>query len=298
MPRAPARPGASRSSAAADLVRLHHRRRGWAWVAAGSADGRRGVGGHRQQPARPPQPDGGNPQRYPGRPAAGSAAGRARGRNRRYRAYSPRRYRRPGQREKPRCSLSAVRSRAFVSAPPSRQLGVRHHHADRDDRYHRLFPACRGELVGLRGGRGESGHLPPRGLSRFLHWRAPGRRLPGGDRRLPGQQRHGRHLGQAGTTGPAVQRPRSGLGLGHRADSRSAATARRSRASPGACSSTQSRSCCCTSSSCSRATSSSRRGRRAPGAGPHPGVVRRAQPPGRGRQGGGVRRPPRRRPGT
>ncbi len=48
-----------------------------------------------------------------------------------------------------------------------------------------------------------------------------------------------------------------------------------------------------------RHTSSSRRGRRAPvAAGPHPGGVRRAQPPGRGRQGGGVRRPPRGRRGS
>jgi hypothetical protein len=39
MPRAPARRAVSESSDAATLVRLHHRRRGWAWVAIGSAIG-------------------------------------------------------------------------------------------------------------------------------------------------------------------------------------------------------------------------------------------------------------------
>src|SRR3984957_3943972 len=39
MPQAPARRDTSESSDVAKLVRLHHRRRGWAWVAAGSAIG-------------------------------------------------------------------------------------------------------------------------------------------------------------------------------------------------------------------------------------------------------------------
>ena len=39
MPQAPARRAASESSDVAKLVRLHHRRRGWAWVAIGSATG-------------------------------------------------------------------------------------------------------------------------------------------------------------------------------------------------------------------------------------------------------------------
>jgi hypothetical protein len=39
MPQAPARRDASGSSDVADLVRLHHRRRGWAWVAMGSVIG-------------------------------------------------------------------------------------------------------------------------------------------------------------------------------------------------------------------------------------------------------------------
>ena len=39
MPHAPARRPASKTSAVARLVRLHHRRRGWAWVATGSATG-------------------------------------------------------------------------------------------------------------------------------------------------------------------------------------------------------------------------------------------------------------------
>ena len=39
MPRAPARRGTSESSDVAMLVRLHHRRRGWAWVAMGSVIG-------------------------------------------------------------------------------------------------------------------------------------------------------------------------------------------------------------------------------------------------------------------
>ena len=39
MPQAPARRAASKSSDVAKLVGLHHRRRGWAWVAAGSAIG-------------------------------------------------------------------------------------------------------------------------------------------------------------------------------------------------------------------------------------------------------------------
>ena len=39
MPEAPARRAAGRSSDVATLVTLHHRRRGWAWVAAGSAIG-------------------------------------------------------------------------------------------------------------------------------------------------------------------------------------------------------------------------------------------------------------------
>jgi len=39
MPRAPARRGGSESSDVARLVRLHHRRRGSAWVAAGSLIG-------------------------------------------------------------------------------------------------------------------------------------------------------------------------------------------------------------------------------------------------------------------
>lgn len=39
MPQAPARRATSESSDVADLVRLHHRRRGWAWVATGSVIG-------------------------------------------------------------------------------------------------------------------------------------------------------------------------------------------------------------------------------------------------------------------
>jgi hypothetical protein len=39
MPQAPARGATSESSDVAKLVRLHHRRRGWAWVATGSAIG-------------------------------------------------------------------------------------------------------------------------------------------------------------------------------------------------------------------------------------------------------------------
>lgn len=39
MPQAPARPDTSESSDVAKLVRLHHRRRGWAWVAIGSVIG-------------------------------------------------------------------------------------------------------------------------------------------------------------------------------------------------------------------------------------------------------------------
>jgi hypothetical protein len=39
MPQAPARRDTSKSSDIADLVRLHHRRRGWAWVAIGSVIG-------------------------------------------------------------------------------------------------------------------------------------------------------------------------------------------------------------------------------------------------------------------
>jgi hypothetical protein len=39
MPQAPAQRAASESSDVADLVRLHHRRRGWAWVATGSVIG-------------------------------------------------------------------------------------------------------------------------------------------------------------------------------------------------------------------------------------------------------------------
>jgi hypothetical protein len=39
MPQAPARPATSESSDVAKLVRLHHRRRGWAWVAIGSVIG-------------------------------------------------------------------------------------------------------------------------------------------------------------------------------------------------------------------------------------------------------------------
>jgi hypothetical protein len=39
MPQAPARRDTSASSDVADLVRLHHRRRGWAWVAIGSVIG-------------------------------------------------------------------------------------------------------------------------------------------------------------------------------------------------------------------------------------------------------------------
>ncbi len=39
MPQAPARRDTSKSSDVADLVRLHHRRRGWAWVAIGSVIG-------------------------------------------------------------------------------------------------------------------------------------------------------------------------------------------------------------------------------------------------------------------
>ena len=39
MPQAPARRATSESSQVARLVRLHHRRRGWAWVAIGSVIG-------------------------------------------------------------------------------------------------------------------------------------------------------------------------------------------------------------------------------------------------------------------
>src|SRR5271156_6275779 len=39
MPQAPVRRDASTSSDVANLVRLHHRRRGWAWVAMGSVIG-------------------------------------------------------------------------------------------------------------------------------------------------------------------------------------------------------------------------------------------------------------------
>src|SRR5215469_3776490 len=45
MPQAPARRDASESSDVARLVRLHHRRRGWAWVAAGSVIGLSVFGG-------------------------------------------------------------------------------------------------------------------------------------------------------------------------------------------------------------------------------------------------------------
>ncbi len=39
MPQAPARGGTSESSDVAKLIRLHHRRRGWAWVVIGSVTG-------------------------------------------------------------------------------------------------------------------------------------------------------------------------------------------------------------------------------------------------------------------
>ena len=39
MPQTPARRAAGRSPDVASLVRLHHRRRGWAWVGTGSAIG-------------------------------------------------------------------------------------------------------------------------------------------------------------------------------------------------------------------------------------------------------------------
>ena len=220
MPQAPARRATSESSDVAKLVRLHHRRRGWAWVAIGSVIGLVVYVGDRRKPVREPRRDGGNPRCYPGLRAARSGSGRASCRNRRYITHSPRRRGRPGEREGQRFALPAVRSRASPSAAPSWQLGVRHLHARRDDWYHRVYPARRSELVGICGRRGEPGHLQPGVVWSGLQRRGRARgRLPHGDRRLPVQKRRGRHLGQPGATRAAVQCPRPALGLGRRAES-------------------------------------------------------------------------------
>ena len=161
MPQAPARGATSESSDVAKLVRLHHRRRGWAWVAIGSVIGLvvyAGIGVNLFENLT------GTAETLSAIPvvrAARSGSGRASCGNRRYITHSPRRRGRPGEREGQRFALPAVRSRASLSAAPPWQLGVRHLHARRDDWYHRGYPARRGELVGICGRRGEPGHLQP-----------------------------------------------------------------------------------------------------------------------------------------
>ena len=217
MPQAPARGATSESSDVASLVRLHHRRRGWAWVTIGSVIGLvvyAGIGVNLFENLA------GTAETLNAIPVVllRSGSGRASCGGRRYSTHSPRRCGRPGEREGQRFALPAVRSRASLSAAPPWQLGVRHLHARRDDWYHRGSPARRGELVGICGRRGEPGHLQPGVVWSGLQQRASGR-LPHGDRRLPLHTRRGRHLGQPGATRPAVQCPRPALGLGHRAES-------------------------------------------------------------------------------
>ena len=219
MPQAPARRDTSESSDVANLVRLHHRRRGWAWVAIGSVIGLVVYAGIDVNLFENLTGTARDLHRYPGLRAARSGSGRASCGNRRYITHSPRRRGRPGEREGQRFALPAVRSRASLSAAPPWQLGVRHLHARRDDWYHRGYPARRSELVGICGRRGEPGHLQPGVVWSGLRRRGRARgQLPHGDRRLPFQKRRGRHLGQPGATRPAVQRPRPALGLGRRAD--------------------------------------------------------------------------------
>ena len=218
MPQAPARRATSASSDVAKLVTLHHRRRGWAWVAVGSVIGL---------------------AVYAGIDASlfANLTGAAEilsvipvfvllalvlvglsCRNRRYIAHSPRRRGRPDEGEGQRFALPGVRSRAQLSATPSWQLGVCHRRARRDDRYRPVSPARPSELVGICGRRGAPGHLQPGVVWSVLHSYIPIRRLPHSDRGLPFQKRRGRHLGQPGAARPAVQCPQPGLGLGQRAD--------------------------------------------------------------------------------
>jgi hypothetical protein len=161
MPHAPARRATSESSDVAKLVRLHHRRRGWAWVAVGSLIGLVvyvGIGVN----------------------LFGNLTGTAGilgvipvfvllalvlaglvvvivDTSRIHRADTAVQVSAKGQ----RFALPAVRSRASLSAAPSWQLGVCHGHARRDDWNHRVYPARRSELVGICGRRGEPGHLQP-----------------------------------------------------------------------------------------------------------------------------------------
>ena len=218
MPQAPARRATSESSDVAKLVRLHHRRRGWAWVAIGSVIGLvvyAGIGVNLFENLT------GTAETLSAIPVfvllalvlAGlvvvivdtsrihraDAAVRvsAKGSVSHYPLYAH------AHRYPPRHHGSWVFAIFMLVA----MTGITVAH-----------PARRSELVGICGRRGEPGHLQPGVVWSGLQQRAPGR-LPHGDRRLPFQKRRGRHLGQPGATRPAVQCPRPALGLGHRAES-------------------------------------------------------------------------------
>ena len=140
--------------------------------------------------------------------------------------------------ERQRFALPAVRSRASLSAAPPWQLGVRHLHARRDDWYYRGYPACRSELVGICGRRGEPGHLQPGVVWSGLQWRGRARgRLPHGDRQaiFPEAARTSPGAARCHSAGRSVSGTRSGPGAAGGLSP--VATARRSRRSSRACSS-------------------------------------------------------------
>ena len=219
MPQAPARRDTSKLSDVAKLVTLHHRRRGWAWVAIGSVIGLAvyaGIGVNLSENLT------GTAETLSVIPVfvllALAMAGLV--------------------------VVIADTSRihrADAAAQVSAKGSVSHYplyaHA------HRYPPRHRGSwvfailmLVAMTGitvfilpaevnswayvvGAENQDTFNPVSYSSGLRRRRQVRRLPHGDRRLPFQKRRGRHLGQPGATRPAVQCPRPALGLGQRADS-------------------------------------------------------------------------------
>ena len=221
MPQAPARRATSESSDVAKLVGLHHRRRGWAWVAIGSVIGLVVYAGI----------DVNLFENLTGTAATLSAI--------------------------PVFVLLALAlaglvvvivdtsrmHRADAAVRVSAKGSVSHYplyaHAHRYPPRHRgswvfaifmlaamtgitvaILPAEVNSWAYVLGAENQDTFNPVSygpGLRRRGRARGP---LSYGDRRLPFQKRRGRHLGQRGATRPAVQCPRPALDLGRRADSR------------------------------------------------------------------------------
>ena len=293
MPQAPARRATSESSDVAKLVRLHHRRRGWAWVAIGSVIGLVvyvGIDVNLFENLT------GTAETLSVIPVFVLLALVLAGlvvvivdTSRIHRADA------------------AVR----VSAKGSVSHYPLYAHA------HRYPPRHRGSwvfaivmLVAMTGitvfilpaevnswayavGAENQDTFNPVSYGQACSQRAPGR-LPHGDRRLPFQKRRGRHLGQPGATRPAVQCPRPALGLGQRADSHQWRRLGDPDIVAGLFFDGVTLLLLYALVVIVRDTASRRSQRMSVPAGADPGGVRRTHHPARGHHGSGVRRPARR----